>query len=149
MKHRRVFFLFKGESSAPADSRQRSGLLAQLQVSLESDRVVAGGAFRLKVMVRNSGSTVWLPTTARIGAVHFGVHLFDHKDLLMDLDYFRHNLTPGGGREVLPGETLEFVAEVPTPPPGKYILQCDLVSEAICWFEHNGSPTVRLEVEVV
>jgi SAM-dependent methyltransferase len=149
MKPRRVFFLFKGESSRPADSRQRAGLMSQLRVELESDRVSAGKALRLKAVVKNTGSTAWLPTTARVGAVHFGVHLFDERGILLDLDYFRHDLTPGEGREIVPGETLEFDCEVPTPEAGRYMLQCDLVSERVCWFEHNGAATVRLAVEVV
>ncbi|HEX8491829.1 MAG TPA: class I SAM-dependent methyltransferase [Pyrinomonadaceae bacterium] len=148
VQHRRVFFLFKGKSLAPADSRQREGLLAQLHVELASERIASGEPLRLKAVVKNTGSTVWLPTTARVGAVHFGIHLFDDKGRLLDLDYFRHNLTPGEGREILPGETIEFAAEVPMPQAGTYILQCDLVSEAVCWFEHNGSPTMRLRVEV-
>jgi hypothetical protein len=148
MQHRRVFFLFKGESSAPPDSRQREGLMAELHVEFESDRIIAGQPLRLKAVVRNNGSAVWLPTTARIGAVHFGLHLFDRNGILIDLDYYRHNLTPGEGREILPGETVEFSAEVPLPPAGRYILQCDLVSEAVCWFEHNGAPIIRRQVEV-
>lgn len=149
VKHRRVFFLFKGKSTAPSDSRQREGLLAELQVELASPRIVVGEKLHLKAVIKNAGSTVWLPTTARIGAVHFGIHLFDERGILIDLDYFRHNLTPGEGREILPGETIEISTEVPMPATGAYILQCDLVSEAVCWFEHNGSPTVRLRVEVV
>ena len=148
MKHRRVFFLFKGESSAPADSRQRAGLMAELQVEVESNRVPGGQPLRLKAVVKNTGSTVWLPTTARVGAVHFGIHLFDERGILLNLDYFRNDLTPGEGREIVPGETVEFVCEVPLPAKGKYILQCDLVSEAVCWFEHNGAATVRLPIEV-
>lgn len=149
IKHRRVFFLFKGESSAPADSRQRSGLMSELHVELATNRISAGKPVGLKAVVTNTGSTVWLPTTARIGAVHFGVHLFDDQGILLDLDYFRENLTPGEGRQILPGETVEFTTEVPTPSAGKYLLQCDLVSEAVCWFEHNGSPTVRFNLEVI
>ncbi|HKQ50866.1 MAG TPA: class I SAM-dependent methyltransferase [Pyrinomonadaceae bacterium] len=150
VQHRRVFFLFKGESSAPADSRGREGLLAELHVEPASERVRAGGEpLRLKVVVRNAGTAVWLPTTARVGAVHFGVHLFNERGELLDLDYFRERLTPGEGRAVMPGESVELAAEVPAPAAGNYTLQCDLVSEAVCWFEHNGSPTVRFAVEVV
>lgn len=148
MKHRRVFFLFKGESSAPADSRQRDGLMAELHVEVESNRIPEGQPLRLKAVGKNTGRTVWLPTTARIGAVHFGAHLFDERGILLNLDYFRNDLMPGEGREILPGETVEFVCEVPLPAKGKYTLQCDLVSEAVCWFEHNGAATVRLQIEV-
>src|SRR5207245_6812159 len=85
----------------------------------------------------------------RVGGVRLGVQLLDDRGKLLDIDYFRYHLTPGEGREILPGETIELDAEVPMPLAGKYILQCDLVSEMVCWFEHNESPTVRLEVEVV
>lgn len=157
MKSRRLFFLFKGISPAPADSRQREGLVAELHVAPASDRVAQGESLRLKAIVKNSGSavwlptgtTVWLPSVSRVGAVRFGAQLFDHRGALLDLDYYRHDLTPGEGREILPGETIEFTAEVPMPPAGEYILQCDLVSEGVCWFEQIGAATVRLRVEVV
>lgn len=177
MQHRRVFFLYKGESAAPADSRHRAGLMAELEVEWESMRGVAGKPLRFKAIVKNSGSSVWLPTRpdetrskwkddvragfrkllrmrpiplpAHLGSVRFGIQLFDRQGSLLDIDYFRQSLTPGDGREILPGETVEFAAEVVMPSAGKYILQCDLVSEMVCWFEHNGSPTVRLEIDVV
>ena len=148
MKPRRVFFLFKGQSSAALDSRQRDGLMAELHVEVETNRVPSGSPLRLKVAVKNTGRTVWLPTTARIGAVHFGIHLFDDAGKLLNLDYFRHNLTPGEGRQIVPGEELRFDVSVPTPSAGTYTMQCDLVSEGVCWFEHNGSSTIRLMVEV-
>lgn len=146
MRHRRVFFLFKGESLGPPDSRQREGLHAQLKVEAVSDRIKAGDAVLLNGVVRNSGSTVWLPSDARVGAVRFGVHLFDSKGNLIDLDYYRYNFP--GGRQIALGEVVEFGTAVPMPSAGKYMLQCDLVSEGVCWFEHNGSQTVRLNVEV-
>ena len=146
MQHRRVFFLFKGEASVPQDSRRREGLLAELQVKAAGNQIEAGSAVQLRVTVRNAGTATWLPSTARVGAVRFGVHLFDAAGTLLDLDYYRKELP--GTEKVMPGDTLEFVAEVPMPSPGAYELQCDLVSEGVCWFEHNGSPTVRLRVEV-
>jgi SAM-dependent methyltransferase len=176
MQQRRLFFLFKGAASVPADSRRREGLRAELQVTLASDRITAGKPLRLKAVVKNTGSAVWLPTPEavqpwwkvgflarlgrqprmgpdrvppRVGGVRFGLQLFDDKGVLLDIDYFRHHLTPGRGREIQPGEIIEFAAEVPLPRAGTYILHCDLVSEAVCWFEHNGSPTVRLQVEVI
>ena len=178
MQHRRVFFLFKGQSAAPADSRHRAGLTAEIAVEAASTRIAAGKPLHFKAVVKNSGSSVWLPSRPdetrskwkddlrarsrrlfrlrpiplpeHLGSVRFGIQLFDHSGALLDIDYFRHSLTPGEGREILPAETVEFNAEVVVPSTtGKYILQCDLVSEMVCWFEHNGSPVVRLEVEVV
>lgn len=139
MRHRRVFFLFKGESVTPADSRQREGLTADLKVEPTTAEPLV-----LKVSATNNGTAIWLTGNARAGIVRFGIHLFDANGKLIDLDYFRHNLPVDG--PVLPGETVEFVTEVPMPGPGKYVLQCDLVSEGVCWFEHNGSRTVRIEL---
>ena len=146
-RHRRVFFLFKGESSAPSDSRQREGLTADLQVDAVSNTIKAGEPLVLNVTVKNTGSVIWLPANARVGAVRFGVHQFDLNGKLIALDYFRQPLTDDD-RQIMPGETVEFIAEVPLPSVGKHVLQCDLVSESVCWFEHNGSRTVTLTVEV-
>jgi SAM-dependent methyltransferase len=177
MQHRRVFFLFKGASAAPADSRHRAGLMAELSVECAATRVAASKPLPFKATVKNSGTSVWLPTRpdetrskwrdglraasrgllrlrpiplpARLGSVRFGIQLFDQQGSLLNIDYFRHSLTPGEGREILPGETVEFTAEVVMPAAGKYILHCDLVSEMVCWFEHNGSAPVRLDIEAV
>jgi hypothetical protein len=176
MQQRRLFFLYKGVATAAADSRQRDGLKAELQVTLASTRIAAGKPLHLKAVVKNTGSAIWLPTPEatqpwwkvgfltrlgrrphmgpdrvppRVGGVRFGIQLFDDKGVLLDIDYFRYHLTPGRGREILPGETVEFAAEVPMLRAGTYILQCDLVSEGVCWFEHNGAPLVRLQVEVI
>jgi glycosyltransferase involved in cell wall biosynthesis/SAM-dependent methyltransferase len=144
LRPRRVFFLFKGEATAPPDSRQREGLIADLQVEAVSNTIES---LALKVVVTNSGSVVWLPSDARVGAVRFGIHLLDANGKLIDLDYFRHPLTDDS-RQIMPDETVEFTAEVPLPSSGRHVLQCDLVSEGVCWFEHNGSRTVTLTVDV-
>jgi ubiquinone/menaquinone biosynthesis C-methylase UbiE len=151
MQHRRVFFLFKGGQVAPADSRQRAGLMAELKVELTSNRVAVASHFLLKVQAKNSGENVWLPAGARTGAVHFGVHLFDENGVLLNLDYFvHHNLKANGVSAIQPGEIVEFETAVPAPAEqGQYILECDLVSQAVCWFQHNGAATVRFNVEVV
>lgn len=147
MTHRRVFFLSKGESAELPDSRQREGLRADLTVEPVSTSIQAGEPVVLKVTATNSGTTVWLVDEARVGLVRFGVHLFTADGKLIDLDYFRKNV-PSEKREMMPGETVEFVAEVPLQSTGTCVLQCDLVSESVCWFEHNGSTTVMLTVDV-
>ena len=149
MQHRRVFFLFKGDAALPDDSRRREGLRAELQVEPAATRIDAGGFAELRVSVRNTGTATWLPGTARVGAVRFGVHLFDEAGTLLDLDYYRKDFSTDEQPNLVSGDSAEFVAEVPLPSAGVYLLQCDLVSEGVCWFEHNGSPTVRLRIEVV
>lgn len=148
MQHRRLFFLYKGESDAQMDSRQREGLGAKLRVDLSAGRIEVGNSVLLHVTVTNTGSSIWLPGEARVGGVRFGIHLFDENERLLDLDYFRHSLTGDPARRIVPGETTEFTAELPMTSKGVFILECDLVSEGICWFEHNGSPTVKLGIVV-
>lgn len=148
MRHHRIFFLRKGEAGF-LDSRQRSGLSAEISVELASRQTKEGEPFVAQVTVRNVGQSIWLPTSSPKGPVHLGTHLLSADGLLINRDYSRHHLTHGEGRPIQPGESVSFEANVPAPPKGKYILEFDLVSEYVCWFENNGSPVVRIEVEVV
>lgn len=148
MQHRRVFFLFKGDPAAP-DSRQRAGLSAELDVKLTSSQVAERAPLYAQVRVRNNGEAIWLLTTAAKGAVQLGAHLLDDKGNLINRDYFRHVLTLAGDSTIQPGETISFEADVPSPPRGEYILEFDLVSEMVCWFELNGSQTVKLRIKVI
>jgi SAM-dependent methyltransferase len=148
MQNRRVFFLLKG-SPASADSRQRAGLLAQLRIDLVANTVKAGQDFLVHVRVTNCGSAIWLPSTAPKGPVNLGLHLYDAAGQLLNRDYFRQALTPGAERPIQPGETVGFETRIPSPAPGRYVFEFDLVSEMVCWFALNGSETVRREIEVV
>ena len=145
LRNRRLFFLTKAGTEI-ADSRQRAGLKAELQVDVSQTRVRPGKPFSVSAWVTNIGSAAWRPSTARIGAVNLGVHLCDPSGRVLNLDYFRQPLSPE--RVVRPGETLELKFQVPSPPTGRYVLEFDLVSEAVCWFATNGSRTVRIAVEV-
>jgi SAM-dependent methyltransferase len=148
MRHHRIFFLHKGEAKF-LDSRQRAGLSAEIKVELISRRIKEGETFEARATVKNSGTSIWLPASAPRGPVRLGTHLLGADGALINRDYSRHNLTPDEGRAVMPGEAVTFAAFVPAPPKGNYILEFDLVSEYVCWFENNGSAVVRIEVEVV
>ena len=175
MQERRLFFLFKGESIDPPDSRERAGLKADLQVTPSSNHVAAGKPIHLTITVQNTGDAVWLPTpeipqpwwkkgvlarfgkqtnmgpdvvAPRVGGVRFAIQLLDENSNLLDIDYFRFHLTPGEGRPIQPGETIELQVKVPMPPAGTYLLECNLVSEGVCWFDCGGAP-VRLPIKVI
>src|SRR5258706_209865 len=176
MQHRRVFFLFKGESEAPPDSRQRERLLADLQVEPASNRIRAGKRLRLKVTAKNTGTSVWLPSPEavrpwwqksvlkgfgrpphmgpdrvppRVGGVRFAIQLLDDGGKLLEIDYFRYHLTPGEGRPIKCGEAVEFSVDVPMLRSGRYVLRCDLVSEFVGWFASVGSKEVHIPIEVI
>ncbi|HKR61297.1 MAG TPA: class I SAM-dependent methyltransferase, partial [Pyrinomonadaceae bacterium] len=175
MQERRLFFLYKGVSMDPPDSRERAGLRADLQVTSSSNHVAAGKPIHLTITVQNTGDAVWLPTpeipqpwwkkgvlarfgkqtnmgpdvvAPRVGGVRFAIQLLDENANLLDIDYFRFHLTPGEGRPIGPGETIELQVKVPMPPAGTYLLECNMVSEGVCWFDCGGAP-VRLPIKVI
>ncbi|HEV8429106.1 MAG TPA: class I SAM-dependent methyltransferase [Pyrinomonadaceae bacterium] len=176
MQERRLFFLIKGDTTLPADSRRRDGLHADLEIEPSAATIRKQGSVNLKVRVKNTGQSIWLPTheepepwwkkgwlarfgkrrymgpdriPPRVGGVRFAIQLQDHAGNLIDRDYFRYHLTRGEGRGVTPGETIEFEARVPMMQAGKYILKCGLVSEFVCWFEDVGSEPVHMPITVV
>jgi SAM-dependent methyltransferase len=142
---RRIFFLSKGEATT-SDSRDRRGLLADLAVRLERPEVDAGGTVRGTAEVRNTGTSVWLPSSTPLGGVKLGVHLYDESGLLVDRDFARAGL-PGNG-VLLPGEAATVALAVPAPGTGRWQLGFDLVAEGVCWFEVNGAETVTVPLEV-
>jgi 2-polyprenyl-3-methyl-5-hydroxy-6-metoxy-1,4-benzoquinol methylase len=141
-RERRIFFLSKGEP-ATSDSRDRRGLLADLSVRLEPP---TDGAVRGTATVRNTGTSLWLPSSAPLGGVKLGVHLYDEGGLLVDRDFARADLP--GDRVLGPGETVTIELALPAPDPGRWQLGFDLVSEGVCWFEVNGAETVTVAVSV-
>jgi SAM-dependent methyltransferase len=143
----RLFFLHKrGERPMP-DSRQPFGLKAELAVALTSRAVVVGTPIRASVRVKNVGTTLWLPSDAEAGPVRLGAWLEGGGQRHLELP--RHHLPRRDGRGVRPGEEVAFDIELPAiTEPGRYRFEFDMVSEFVCWFGANGSPTVTGEVEV-
>jgi predicted O-methyltransferase YrrM len=130
------------------DSRQTAELAASLQVEVRENRVCAGTPFAARVTTQNTGRAVWLPTSAGKGAVHLGCHLLDTSGTVIDSDYCRCLLTPGTGSSILPGDRIAMEAQIPSPQPGSYLIEFDLVAEGVCWFACHGSKTVRVPIEV-
>jgi predicted O-methyltransferase YrrM len=131
------------------DSRQSSELVANLQVQFRENKIPEGASLSVRVSAENAGRAVWLPTSAAEGAVHLGCHLLDPAGNVINRDHCRCLLTPGRGTPILPGDSLTTEALVPSPRKGCYLMEFDLVAEGVCWFARNGSPTVRLPIEVL
>jgi ubiquinone/menaquinone biosynthesis C-methylase UbiE len=147
-EQRRIFFLTKGEPR-PADSRDRRGLLADVEVRLARRDAPVGGSWTGSARVTNVGTNAWLPSTATVGGVQLGVHLSTDEGHLVERDYARIPLPVDDEPTTAPGRTLDVPFTVSAPDtPGRYRLGVDLVSERVCWFEANGSPTVELQVKV-
>lgn len=147
LQERRLFFLHKQGDRGLPDSRQRSGLAAALGVEFGPRCVPAGTPFRAAVRIKNTGTALWLPSDADIGPVFLGSHLLDAGG--KSQDFSRHALPKGDGGGVRPGEEVALDVVLPViPRPGRYRIEFDMVSEYICWFNINGSPTVAVDVEV-
>jgi SAM-dependent methyltransferase len=147
LQNQRNFFLYKGQSATP-DSRFRAGLRAEIRIDSKNLSGKAGETIIVKASVRNVSNSVWLPRSAGLGAVMLGVHVYD-----ADGNIFRHSfhweaLTPDEGRPILPKETVQVEVRMPSLPTGDYILEFDMVSNDVCWFSLNGSPTVRVPLVV-
>ena len=95
-----------------------------------------------------SGSARW--TAARDGrtdkgTVNLGVHLLRANGEEVAWDYFRGAL----GQNVLPGETINIELMVPAPnESGSFLLEFDMVSEHLTWFEDLGSTPLSHELFV-
>lgn len=148
MRNHRLFLLYKGAPAMPDSRMGGDALGATLKVTLTQSTVKEGESFQARISAKNTGRSIWLPSTANIGAVRFGAHLCDAEGAVTDLNFFRDSLGPGKAR-VMPGETVSFEVEIPAPPKGRSIIEFDLVAEQVTWFSMIGTKTVRIPVEVV
>jgi SAM-dependent methyltransferase len=138
-----TFFLRKAGHAA-RDSREREGLKGEIAIHLERTEVLHGERLRGRATVQNVGTVSWLPGATAAGGVNLGVHLRARDGHPISVDFARVALdgttAPGDAR------TVEF--SLAPPDAGEYLLEFDLVSEGVSWFEMNGSATVTVAVAV-
>jgi SAM-dependent methyltransferase len=139
----RTFFLTK--AGGARNSRERDGLRGEIAINLERDAVRRDETIRGRATVQNVGSVVWLPGDAPLGGVNLGVHLRTRDGRPLSVDFARVRLDQG---TTSPGDwrTVDFA--LAPPGQGEYVLEFDLVSEGVAWFEMNGSPTATVALTV-
>ncbi len=147
MQNQRTFFLYKGNVE-PNDSRFRTGLIARIEITPTQVRAQAGERIQVWARVENSGQSVWLPRSSGPGGVQLGCHVYDSEGNIYHHSFHWEALTPGDGRKIMPGETVTLEVNLPPLTRGTYILEFDLVSLDVSWFARNGSPVVRVPMEV-
>jgi hypothetical protein len=143
LRGHQTFFLTKG-GGGPNDSRERTGLKGEITVRLRRASVRAGEMIEGDASVQNVGSVVWLPGDTPLGGVNLGVHLRTRGGSPLSVDFARVRLigsTP-------PGDMQRVSFTLKPPDPGEYLLEFDLVSEGVGWFEMNGSATVSVVLTV-
>ena len=137
-----TFFLRKGEQTM--DSRERDGLRGEIAIHLERAEVRGGEALRGRATVQNVGDAVWLPGQTPIGGVNLGVHLRARDGRPIAVDFGRIGLETS----TVPGQAQVVDFAFAPPAPGEYLLEFDLVSEGVGWFEMNGSATATVAIAV-
>ena len=147
LRNQRTFFLFKGEE-CPRDSRFPGDLSAKIQIRPASIRTVEGNEIRLQAEVENNSSSIWLPRSSGVGAVHLGCHVLDSSGKVLRHSYHWEAVSPGDGVPVMPNQKVKFGVTLPPLPSGSYILEFDMVSNDVAWFAQNGSRTFRVLLEV-
>lgn len=148
LQNQRNFFLYKGKP-ATSDSRFRPGLNAQIEISPIALTAKVGEPISARARVTNNGSSIWLPRSAGLGAVHLGIHVYDDANNIFRHSFHWEALTPGEGRPILPKESVEFDVKIPALDKGNYILEFDMVSNDVCWFALNGSQQVRVALQIL
>ncbi len=125
------------------DSRMISYLSARLTVQSGPARGNPGETLRYSVLAENTGYARWLRGSddkVAAGDVHLAVHLVrDNGEPIAW--YHAGAILP---HEVAPGETVELEIALNAPESsGSYVLEFDMVSEHLAWFEDLGSVAVR------
>ncbi|HYN86323.1 MAG TPA: DUF1698 domain-containing protein [Pyrinomonadaceae bacterium] len=115
----------------------------------------AGGEIRFRARVENTGFARWLAAGEgddSRGAVRLAAHLTggarddDGADEGETFFYYAGAVLP---RDVEPGESVELDLVMRAPDrPGRYVLEFDMVSEHLSWFEDLGSHVPRRELRV-
>jgi tRNA (mo5U34)-methyltransferase len=124
------------------------GLRAAITLEQGPGPTTAGSTVEFTVGLENSGRNTWLASKqdgSSRGVVFVGLHLLDLGGEVLEWEFARIQLP----RDMEPGdrETLTITVTAPDAP-GRCLLELDLVSEQVAWFEDLGSPTVTVPLDV-
>lgn len=145
LRDKRNFFLYKA-GTPTRDSRLRTGLTAAIEPVYKFILAHTDETITVQAVVTNTGASVWLPAAAGVGAVFLGFHVRRRAGGMYHESYHWEALTP---EPVLPGASITVTARLTALPPGHYTLELDMVSNEVCWFTLNGSPTPHIQVDVM
>ncbi len=141
-----------GETGRPAAPSippplPQTGFKAEITVAKAPAKLKLNESVVLEVTVKNLGDTAW-PHQGGPGAANgvlLSYHWLQAGGSLPIADGIRTNLSS----DLAPGATVALRSTVKAPDkPGTYILEFDMVQEAVDWFKSRGSKTVRFDVTV-
>jgi tRNA (mo5U34)-methyltransferase len=140
----RAIFACRKREEYP-DSRWIAYLAARLSVEEAPPSCAAGVAgVEFRVRAENTGLARWLREgeegTDR-GAVHLVAHVYGEEGEEPISWYHAGGYLP---HDVAPGESVVIDIRMNAPAaPGRYLLEFDMVSEHLAWFEDLGSEVIR------
>jgi hypothetical protein len=129
------------------------GFKAQITPLDVPSKLRMGQKETITVKVKNTSDVVWWQRGGETNDrsdnkfyIALGNHWLD-KDEKRTADLEGHNGIP---RDLKPGEESEMTLLITAPKePGEYIIELDMVQEAVAWFGDKGSPTTKSKVTVV
>jgi len=130
------------------DSRTINSLSASLSLVEGPENCDGGEVISFRLQAVNDGNARWLekgePETDR-GAVHLAAHLLSESEEPLSLyhagAFLPHDVSPGDAVEI------QIVMRAPEQS-GRYLLEFDMISEHIAWFEDLGSKVLRVSLDV-
>lgn len=121
---------------------------AEITCASAESTVEAGAVIPLRVTIRNLSQTTW-PCLGKEGGecwIKLGNHWLGANLEPLVHDDARANLE----NDLEPAGTAELVLNVTAPSTaGDYVLELDMVQEAVAWFADRGSNTARIRFRVV
>jgi hypothetical protein len=124
-----------------------TGFKAEITVAQPPAKLKVNETIVLDVTVKNLGDAAWAhkggPGAA--GGVLLSYHWLPAGGSLLIADGIRTNLPA----DLSPGAAVALRSTVKAPDkPGSYVLEFDMVQEAVAWFKDRGSKPVRFDVTV-
>jgi 2-polyprenyl-3-methyl-5-hydroxy-6-metoxy-1,4-benzoquinol methylase len=147
LRHVRSFFLTK-RGTERSDSRASTRLACEIGAPSPVVTAIEGLPIVFTVTVKNCGGAIWLPSTAPLGGVLLGAHLYDADGSRLGFDVARQTLSDSSA-EIKPGSTVRVQIQVPPQRAGRFVVELDCVATGVAWFSQCGSASVRVPVEVV
>lgn len=130
------------------DSRMISYLASRLILTSGPARSRSREALHFRVLAENTGHARWLrgsDSGAEKGDVHLVAHLLGKEGEPISW-YHAGAFLP---HDVAPGEAVEVEITLSAPDtPGIYVLEFDMVSEHLAWFEDQGSVVLKHDLIV-
>lgn len=130
------------------DSQGITYLAADLRLIDGVTRASINEVIEFRIQVTNTGYARWLKEgygAEDRGAVHLVAHVLGSDESPISL-YHAGAFLP---HDIGPLESVEISIQVGAPSePGSYLLEFDMISEHIAWFEDLGSQTLRIPIEI-